>query len=589
MRKLLLLASLISILVVSVLCSQRTAAISQSVVISQVKAGNSTSSRLIELYNNSSFAVDVTNWCLSYSPPSDSSRTTAGCFADAGAAVHVFLAGHSYALLASSQTGVSADLVLSAGLGTGGGGHVYLLDADGIEVDRVGWQSGTIITKNPEGSAAIVTDTKIIERHQVSGALDVFVDTDDNGVDFFASTVRASYNYGSIFEVTDVCNNIDGIQEFVPDNYVAGDNGSCMPPPVDVCINIEGLQTVIPNGYGLDEDGLCQADICVNLDGTQVTIPAGYVVDDQGLCLTNLQTIVINELLPNAIGSDVGNEFIELYNPSSVDVDLSSYQLRIGIDTFKLYSFPTGSIMPANSYVSFSNDDIGYTLINTSSQVSIVSIDSQLINQSPIYSNPGDGVAWALIDNVWQYTNQPTPGSQNLASTVEQGSNALEVTTGLLPCASNQYRNPDTNRCRLLVTMASTITPCKDGQYRSEITNRCRSIAGDGAIQTACDANQERNPETNRCRLITAAAITAAPCKPNQERNPDTNRCRNITGSVPTAAFAVEPIADAAGNVIGWWAIGGVGFVALAYAVWEWREDLLKVIYRFGAFFHSHK
>jgi len=35
------------------------------------------------------------------------------------------------------------------------------------------------------------------------------------------------------------------------------------------------------------------------------------------------------EMLPNADGSDEGNEYIEFYNPNNVEVDLSNYVFYI--------------------------------------------------------------------------------------------------------------------------------------------------------------------------------------------------------------------------------------------------------------------
>jgi hypothetical protein len=197
-------------------------------------------------------------------------------------------------------------------------------------------------------------------------------------------------------------------------------------------------------------------------------------------------------------------------------------------------------------------------------------------------------MAWANIAGIWQYTNQPTPGADNLSSIFAED-DVEEVVIGLQPCAQNQYRNPETNRCRLLVTAGSTLTPCKDGQYRSEVTNRCRSISADVSTLVACHDNQERNPETNRCRSITGNSSELTACKEGQERNSETNRCRNVAGSIPNVGFAVQPIADTGSAVIGWWAVGGVSLLAFGYAAWEWREELVQAIRRAGTFFHSRK
>jgi hypothetical protein len=197
-------------------------------------------------------------------------------------------------------------------------------------------------------------------------------------------------------------------------------------------------------------------------------------------------------------------------------------------------------------------------------------------------------MAWALIENTWQYTNKPTPNARNEASITHVDSDE-EVTVNLKPCAPNQYRNPETNRCRMLVAAGSTLTACKDGQYRSEITNRCRSIASDANTLSPCNRNQERNIATNRCRLVASTDTDLTACKDGQERSIETNRCRNVTTSVPAAGFAVEPIVDAGSSMTGWWALGCILFLALGYAVWEWHQEIVLTFRKLSTFFHLHK
>jgi hypothetical protein len=134
------------------------------------------------------------------------------------------------------------------------------------------------------------------------------------------------------------------------------------------------------------------------------------------------------------------------------------------------------------------------------------------------------------------------------------------------------------------------LVPCKEGQYRSEETNRCRSIAAEATALAPCDDDEERNPATNRCRKIVSVTNQLTPCKEGQERNPETNRCRNVAAAAPPdAAFDVEPVKDVGQSFVGWWALGGVGILALGYAGWEWRQEILAAIRKVGTFFTSGK
>jgi hypothetical protein len=494
--------------------------------------------------------------------------------------------------------GVLGDFVMTVGLGTVSGGHIFIVDNNKVEHDRVGW--GTAVS--PETQAIIIGQDNInhvLERKQSSPG--AYIDTNNNFNDFSDSDLRTKYGIGSIDEVIDVCQNIAGIQVLIPGGYYRDIGGNCVPIPVDICHNIDGIQISIPPGYVVDNYGNCQVDQCLNISGIQQIMPDGMDLDDSGNCVvhdecSNLPDIQadipsgfirgdnnscvlsslplqVTELLPNAFGSDDGNEFIEIYNPNDSGISLLHFFLYIGSDYTHFYSFPVGSHIGAGQYLAFSNDDIKFTLVNTTSSVRLWAIDGTFFD-TPAYDNPKDGIAWALIDDVWQYTNQPTPGSANLKTLLNE--DYVTVDSRLEPCGSNQYRSPDTNRCRLITTSSSELTPCKDGQYRSEETNRCRSIASDANILVPCAEGQERSPDTNRCRSITAVlgASDLAPCKTGQERNPDTNRCRNIVSTIPKADYAPKQTASNSNNYIIWLSLAVVGMVAVGYGVWEWRQEI---------------
>jgi hypothetical protein len=81
----------------------------------------------------------------------------------------------------------------------------------------------------------------------------------------------------------DVCPNINGFQPEVPDGYVMNDRGRCV---VDVCPNLDGIQEGIPEGYGmLEGDCVPPTDACPNIDGMQDGVPEGFIVDEDGNCV----------------------------------------------------------------------------------------------------------------------------------------------------------------------------------------------------------------------------------------------------------------------------------------------------------------
>ena len=158
----------------------------------------------------------------------------------------------------------------------------------------------------------------------------------------------------------------------------------------------------------------------------------------------------------------------------------------------------------------------------------------------------------------------------------------LETNAGPTPCRADQYRNPDTGRCRKIET-PNTPKPCNPDQFRNPETGRCKKLASATAPKP-CRADQFRNPETGRCKKI-ATPTELKPCAPGQERNPDTNRCRKIQKDLSDPGFSVESVETAADTVASWWALGGVGSLAVGYAGWEWRSEMARWLRRVREFF----
>lgn len=497
--------SLVFGLIFSCFFTQNVFAISSDVMITQMAFGNVSQKRLVEIYNNSDLPVDVTGWCLYHSSASEISNDTLACLTDENLALHYVLPARSYLLFGNdpleSETKMSFDFEIEKGLGSASGGHVFLKNSD-VEIDRLGWGEAT----KPEGVAVPLGVDKVLQRQQ--DELGNYIDTDDNSMDFADSTIREVYQTGALMEV------------------------------VDVCVNINGIQVLLPSGFEINEDEECAeapaaGEYCI-----------GECVEDEP---KETPPLILNELLPNASGTDDGNEFIEIYNPNEEDVSLDDYSLQIGASFERNYDFSNGEIISAGSYRVFYNNQIRFTLLNASSGVRLIHGD-ETIDQI-IYSNPPEGQSWALVDGIWQYTNRPTPNSANLSSVLAMKTTVDDNT--LATCAEGYYRNPTTNRCNK-IPVATTLEPCQEGYYR--------------------------NPETNRCKKIKAEAVLE-PCPEGQERNPETNRCRKIVQtSIPVAEYAPKETATQANNNwILWLSLGGVGLLAIGYAIWEWRREIVKL------------
>lgn len=272
--------------------------------------------------------------------------------------------------------------------------------------------------------------------------------------------------------------------------------------------------------------------------------------------------IIISELLVNPDGSDSGNEFIELYNPSSNSISLFGCKLQTSASS-KIYIFDNISIA-AKKYKAFYSDQTLLTLTNSSGgTVWLFDADESEVFQVDYEADLDDDVSWSLVDGKWSASYIVTPESNNKLQTIK-------------PCPFGQIRNLETNRCNNIVEEA-TLAPCLPGKERNPETNRCRNIATLASVLKACNADQYRNPETNRCKKISSTTNSLKPCEPGQERNPATNRCRKAAGVLSDAE--INDVKDVVINPqysFSSWVLAIASLVGAAfYAVWEWRNEIL--------------
>lgn len=452
-------------------------AASDTVVITHIQAGvtGGATQEFIGLYNNGSFEVDITDWCLRNKNDAD-----IACFSDGERKTQFILPPQSSALVASESFIVLqpldvvaslefAPLSSSSGSIVGSNDHISLVDTTNTVIDSHSW--------------TVSSGSLIFQRQATTGPL-MYMDTD----------VASDW----VTKVREV--------------------------PVD---QVELREIAAP--------------------------PEEPVIHP-----------MVTELLPNAEGSDTGNEFIELYNSGDMPVDLTKYELWLGLEPKTPIKFPTGVVIEPGSYLAVTNAGISYSLVNTSGKVALKTIGGEEVSVTDVYNDPRDNYAWAFIEGTWQYTNQPTPGTINLLMLEAPKEEDPVGVAVLKPCAANQYRHPETRRCRLLKTAATSMrTPCKANQYRS--------------------------PETNRCRNV-ATTKTPAPCKTGQERNPDTGRCRNIK-QMTTADYSVLA-AKTESQPNQWYIVGAI--VALlglliAYGIWEWRTELKQLFQKALRFVQGQK
>lgn len=485
-----------------------------AVLIVQVQtAGATTGSsgeEMVELYNQSSESVDMTGWCVRYASATNSGVGNAvACFTTSAAHERLILEPGGSVLLASSQFEETENLVADLQFNPG-------FSASGGHVAL--YDSGAVLqdklgwgsAQYPEGQAATSSASGETMQRQIGGGL--YVDTQNNRSDFLNGPLVEPATQG-LYEAIDYCLN----QELFP-----------------------GQQLDIPDGYEVQAGGEC--------------VP----VTPKPTC----EGVQITEVVPNPSGVDNGIEYFELYNSHAKDADLSACVVLVDGKSVVL-----DAMLEAGGFYVVR----GVALPNAAGgTIRLLSVDGSLLQEVTYPANLGDGQAYAYGDNEWEVTDEATPGQANVFVVIR--SHEESGASSLSPCPTGKFRNPATNRCKMLA-QSNGLRPCAADQVRNPETNRCRKITTLGASLKPCAPDQIRNPATNRCRK--RDTVTALkPCDKDEERNPETNRCRKITGVAGTAS-AVNP-AVTNGVAQNYKLIIMAFAAAVLYGLYEYRQDIMS-------------
>lgn len=282
-----------------------------------------------------------------------------------------------------------------------------------------------------------------------------------------------------------------------------------------------------------------------------------------GASVNDCKNVRISEIAAN-----VDEQFIEVFNPSGSELNLSGCQLQTNRSATASYRFSDGTKLGSNEFLSVPISSTSLSLTKTTSgTVYVLNSDASTEVDARYYENLDEGTSFALVGGVWQQTFLITPNEENQYAQYP-------------PCDVGYVRNLESGRCNKIEIIAIQ-KPCLPTQYRNPQTGRCKNLTTSTIGLKPCLPNQYRNLTTNRCRNIASTISALKPCGPNQERNKITNRCRNIVKTI-NADFPVEAVAGASTAGIGWWAFGGVGLLAIGYAGWEWRYEAISFIRKIG-------
>ena len=130
-------------------------------------------------------------------------------------------------------------------------------------------------------------------------------------------------------------------------------------------------------------------------------------------------SIVINEFLPDP-NTLYTEEWIELYNPSGIAVNLTGYILDdlIGGGT-SAYIIPLDTIIPAGGFLLFNQSTTGIALNNAGDDVNLIKPDGITVQDTYTYGSSSDDVSYGREtdgSSTWTTFASPTPGASNNGS-----------------------------------------------------------------------------------------------------------------------------------------------------------------------------
>lgn len=128
--------------------------------------------------------------------------------------------------------------------------------------------------------------------------------------------------------------------------------------------------------------------------------------------ITYSSGIVINELMPNPSGEEEEEEWIELKNTNSEDVDLCSWQLKDA--SGKTYTLES-SVIAANGYLTIYRSVSSIALNNSGMEtVELYQPDGNLLSTTTYSDTAQEDYSYARQDDdVWAWTSAPTPNAEN--------------------------------------------------------------------------------------------------------------------------------------------------------------------------------
>jgi hypothetical protein len=122
--------------------------------------------------------------------------------------------------------------------------------------------------------------------------------------------------------------------------------------------------------------------------------------------------ILINEILPSPTGSDLTDEWIEIFNPNNFEVNISGWKIQDTIGKTKTYIFPKGTKILAKGFLVLKRSQSKITLNNDGDGLKLIDPEGKTIDEIS-YQKAKKGKSFNRGENGWFWTENLTPGTEN--------------------------------------------------------------------------------------------------------------------------------------------------------------------------------
>ncbi len=161
-----------------------------------------------------------------------------------------------------------------------------------------------------------------------------------------------------------------------------------------------------------------------NFDSSEAENPenSGSVVGNANLrSLKGNSLLKISEILPNPVGKDADNEFIEIFNASENSVSLQGFSLSDKSGKIFLLTSSGNVEISGNSYLVFPYSQTKITLNNSDEEVFLKNENGEVVSAAIFSGASPEGQSFSLFGNGYQWTESVTNGEENILQISSSG------------------------------------------------------------------------------------------------------------------------------------------------------------------------